>query len=167
MSKGGNVIRVSPIVTTAAYANGDVFFNATEIPNAVGTRGGVSRVVGLSAVCIDAETIDCELIFHQTGGQALGAGNTQPGITDQQTLDLNYLGSIQMQNSNWKSNDSSVESATSLYTLALTESDAYPIAFLVKADEGSRSVYVSALAQESTDFASTSDLQLIFHVQYL
>ena len=164
---GGNVIRVTPIVTIAAYTDGDVLFNATEIPNAVGTRGGVSRIIGLSAVCIDADFVDCELIFHQTGGIAFGLINSQPAISDEDTLNLNYLGSIQMQNSNWRSNDSSVNSATSLYTHAFSESDASPIAFLFKADEGSRSVYVSALAQESTDFASISDLQLIFHVQYL
>ena len=164
---GGNVIRVTPIVTIAAYTDGDVLFNATEIPNAVGTRGGVSRVIGLSAVCIDADFVDCELIFHQTGGIILGVPNSQPALTDAQTLSLNYLGSIQMQNANWISNDSSSDSASTLYTHALTESDATPIQFLLKADEGSRSVYVSALAQEATDFASTTDLQLIFHVQYL
>ena len=43
MTIGGNVIRVFPrLDTSGAYSNGDVLFNAVEIPNAVRERGGVS-----------------------------------------------------------------------------------------------------------------------------
>ena len=169
MTIGGNVIRVFPrLDTSGAYSNGDVLFNAVEIPNAVRERGGVSKVVGISATCADAVTIDCELIFHQTGGIDLVTFNAQPDITDSNFLKLNFLGIHKMINSDWLSNDSSADSATTMYNSALTQADQNPVSFLLKADEGSKSVYVSALSSEgSIDFAAATDLSLIIHVEYL
>ena len=40
------IIRVTPTLDTSAYADGDVLFTATEIPNAVVGLGGCSKLVG-------------------------------------------------------------------------------------------------------------------------
>lgn len=163
----GNVIRVTPTVDTNAYADGDVFFNATEIPNAVSYRGGISKLVGISAVSVDAESVDCELLFHEVGGVNLGTLNSAPDISDANFLNLKILGIHEMKNADWISNHSSSDSEASVYSNALTQADQSPIGMLLKANEGSTSVYVSAIAKESTNFAAATDLQLIFHIQYL
>jgi hypothetical protein len=167
MFPGGNVIRVTPTVDTSAYSANDTFFNATEIPNAVSSRGGVSKLVGISAVSVDAEIVVCELLFHQTGGINLGTLNTAPDISDANFLSLNILGVHSMQAADWISNHSSTDSEASIYSNALTQADQSPLGMLLKADEGSTSVYVSAIAGTTNNFAAATDLQLIFHLEYL
>ena len=171
MAIGGNVVRITPTLdTSGAYANGDVFFNYTEIPNVVHDRGGVSRIVGISAFNLDAQSIDCELIFHQEGGttkQNLGTLNSQPNISDLNFGNLGYLGTHQMQQADWISNDSSSDSAATMYTSAFSQADANPVGFLLKANEGSKSVYVSAVAKEAITIGAATNLTIIIHVEYL
>ena len=75
------VIRVSPTLDTSTYANGDVFFNATEIPNAVCEKGGCSKLIGITILNEDDVAQDHDLIFMQvstnlgTINDAVGSGS--------------------------------------------------------------------------------------------
>ena len=164
---GGNVVRVVPTLDTSTYDSNDVFFNATKIPNAVRDRGGISKLIGVAATCASAVSIDCELIFHQIGGINLGTLGAQPDITDANFSNLKYLGMHKMQNGDWVSNDSSADSATTMYSSAFLQADQNPLSFLLKANEGSTSVYVSALSSEGSITFAADSLELIFHIEYL
>ena len=59
------VIRVAPTLDTSAYADNDVFFNATAIPNAVIGNGGCSKLIGLSILNEDDVAHDFDIIFMQ------------------------------------------------------------------------------------------------------
>ena len=172
MSKGGNVIRVTPTVSTDAYANNDVLFNSTEVPNAVGNRGGVSKLIGLSIINYADNAgatgdHDFELIFHQKGGIDLGTINEQPDISDDNFRSLKFLAWRDINSGDWVTNNSSSDSAVSIYTGA-TKSNDPTGEILLKAEEGSRSVYISAInGNDAIDYGAATDLEIILHVQYL
>ena len=46
------IIRVTPTLSTSEYADGDVLFQMTEIPNAVKEDGGTSKMLGAYIICI-------------------------------------------------------------------------------------------------------------------
>ena len=171
MSKGGNVIRVYPTLSTDAYANNDVLFNSTEVPNAVGSRGGVSKLIGISIVDYSYNNgttgdHDFELIFHQ-GDIRLGSINAQPDITDANFKNFKFLGWRPIKGSDWITNGSSSDSAASIFTSATTTND--PTGeLLLKADEGSKSIYISALnGNDAINYGAATDLEIIIHVEYL
>ena len=56
-----SVIRVTPTLDTGAYADNDVFFNPTAIPNAVIGNGGCSKLLGISILNED----DADIILAQ------------------------------------------------------------------------------------------------------
>ena len=168
MSKG-NIIRVTPVIdgTSGGLTAGDVLFNYTEIPNAVAVRGGVSRLVNISAYNRDAESSEFELILHSTGGINLGTNlHAQPDISDDNFASLNFLGHHLLQDNDWENVHSSADSSLMYYTgAAKTNAPTRPI--LLQADAGSRSVYCSGVAGDASNFADAKDLVLIFHIEYL
>ena len=50
MYPGGNIITITPTISGTAYDAGDVLFLTTEIPNAVSSRGGVSKLLSVTMV---------------------------------------------------------------------------------------------------------------------
>ena len=65
MYPGGNVIRVTPTLSTDAYADNDILFLTTEIPNAVSNRGGVSNIVDISLHSKTIVELDMDIIFME------------------------------------------------------------------------------------------------------
>ena len=57
------VLRVTPTLDTSAYADNDVFFNATEIPNAVKGNGGCSKLIGVTILNEDDVAHDFDIIY--------------------------------------------------------------------------------------------------------
>jgi len=58
------IIRVTPTLDTNAYAQGDVLFTATEIPNAVIGLGGCSKLIG--AYMLDKADQQSDVLFTFT-----------------------------------------------------------------------------------------------------
>ena len=169
---GGNVIRVYPKLNLDAYANNDVLFNYIEVPNAVGSRGGVSKLISIAMVDYSNSAgatgfHDFELIFHQVGGINLGTINAQPDITDANFKLLKFLAWRDIVAADWITNNSSSDSALSMYTNAAKGND--PMGeILLKAEEGSRSIYMSAInGNDAIDYVLQNDLEIIIHVEYL
>ena len=76
------VVRVTPTLDTSAYAQGDVLFVATELPNAVNRKGGCSKLIGaycLSQVHGNADDFD---VYFHTGNTSLGTINATANIDD-------------------------------------------------------------------------------------
>ena len=160
----GKVIRVIPVIPVAEVEDEDIIFNSTEIPNAVSHPGGTSRLVSITINNIDGGHEDMELIFHQTA-KDLGTPVSAPDITDANFRAMNVLGHVKIVLADWINTHSSSDSTQSIYTNASSANDPMHF-FLLQADEGSTSVYFSAMATDTHDYASTSDLEFVFHIEY-
>ena len=164
MANGGNIIRISPAVSTSAYDAGDVLFQTVEVPNVVSERGGVSRLISVVANSYHDATDDIELLFMQNSKDlitSISPGSSGgPVMTDTAAREANFLGTILL--------DGSIFSADwgggRLYTNR-SSSNSYPI--LLKPAEGSKSVYVTGIANDAQTYSGVKDLDLIFHVEYL
>jgi hypothetical protein len=164
-------IRVTPTVVAGQTDDGDVMFNATEIPNAVLQKGGCSRLEGLTIIDKDGEQVDMEIIFMQVQTN-FGTVNSAPNITDSNLQAAKVLGSFSI---DWTdvhvtftqdANNASIWSAASFLGTANAASSPLPM-FLQAADD-STSVFFTALVADAAnaDYAAVDDLEFVFHVEY-
>ena len=160
------IIRVTPTLDTNAYAQGDVLFTATEIPQAVLGNGGCSKLVG--AYVFDKSNSDSDIFFVWTeGNTALGTINATADISDADLLANNICGLTKLDNDAGTSSghiDNSKIHQMAPASLGGENND--NLVFLQAADD-STSVYVQGILTSSTTptFAA-ADLQLILHIQY-
>ena len=166
---GGNIIRVTPTLSTDAYAEGDVLFAATEIPNAVSNRGGTSFLVGMTVVDYgDVADSDIFYTFAEKNTD-LGTVNATADISDADFKASKPIGFL-LQDADQGTSGAYIDNARmhSIFT-GKGASDGGPgTHFMLKADEGSTSVYVSGVLKSSTTPTYAADgMQLIFHIKYL
>ena len=168
MYPGGNVIRITPTISATAYSVGDVLFLTTEIPNAVSNRGGVSRLIGVTMVSQHDATDDVGLVFMENSKDLIGAlspgSSGGPAITDANVEAANILGYTLLDSS---TNEIDLGGSHVYTTNSKGNAAAYPHPFLLKAAEGSTSVYVAGIAVDAQDYGAVDDLDLIFHVEYI
>ena len=167
MYPGGNVIRVTPTMLLAAYADGDAGITA-EIPNAVSNRGGVSELVGVSMVCGDAGQNPLgEILFH-SNNQSLGdTGTDQATLTDAQALAMGFLGLVNVVTSDVHAITSTADSSSLFISVGSAADDPAYRHILLQAAAGSRSVYFTHQPNVAWDYESATEVQYIFHVKYL
>jgi hypothetical protein len=160
------IITINPAVEIAAYGQHDVMFNATEVPKAVNKRGGISKLMGMTGINFDAEGVDMRLIFHKVSGINLGTVNAQISITDANLKLMKPIGQALVIGNDWIDINSSADSSATILSWGSSHADAQR-PMLLQAEPSSTSIYVSAICNEATDYAATSDLQLSFHIEYL
>ena len=168
MYPAGNVIRVTPTVIAGTTENNDVAFNATEIPNAVSSRGGCSRLRSVTIIDKDNEAHNMDLIFMQVQTN-FGTAGSASSITDANLEAAKVLG---IQVVTWANEASSIaqDSGTaSIHTLSGGGggNQVHGMPILFQAEGGSTSVYFTALVREEAAWAATDDLEFVFHVEYL
>ena len=164
---GGNIIRVTPTLSTDAYANNDVFFNATEIPNAVSNRGGVSRLVSFSILNEDDVAHDIDIVFMQvqtnlgTINDAVGSGSLW---TNALAKSAKVIGIVKV---DWS--DATTDLVNNLvFTSTHSNAGVEPeLPMLWQAEGGSTSIYFSAVSRGGTPTCAADDYEFIFHVEYL
>ena len=160
------IIRVTPTVSTDAYAVNDVFFTATEIPNAVIGNGGCSRLLGMYAIDQSSQDFDATFVFSE-GNTALGTINATADISDSDIEGLNVTGLAKLdqdQSGTFSAIDNS--RIHQVMPSTVTDENSNPVQLLQAADD-STSVYVSGLIVNGTPtFAAADDLDLIFHIEY-
>jgi len=167
-----STVRVTPTISGTAYADGDVMFLTTEIPNAVRGEGGYSKLIGVTIIDqgdqigSDAD-FDLSLVFMGVQKNLIGA--LSPGssggvaITDDNLEAANILGGFRFDVS-----DNRVDLATStvIHMGAATGNAAgHGMPIILKAEEGSTSVYFAGIAHAAFDFGATDDLDFIFHIE--
>ena len=162
------VIRVSPTLDTSTYANGDVFFNATEIPNAVCEKGGCSKLIGITILNEDDVAQDHDLIFMQvstnlgTINDAVGSGSLW---TNALAKPAKALGVIQI---DWS--DNSVDMVSKLIWTGKSgvydANSGVPIPMLLQAEADSTSVYFAGVSRSGTPTTAADDYEYIFHIEY-
>ena len=107
MYPGGNIIRIEPTLSTDAYAANDVMWDATEIPNAVSSRGSVSKLLSVSVLIDNPNDTDIDLVFMlvQTN---LGTINDVAGSgslwTDALAKAAKVIGTVQLNMNNGDTN---------------------------------------------------------------
>ena len=160
------IIRVTPTVTASdAYADGDVLFTATEIPNAVLESGGCSKLVAAYLVDEDSQGTLVQLVFTEKN-TAIGTLNATADISDANMeaigvcgfcrfkSDVAFMGGIdQVRLIRWSE------------TVADSErTSAGPI--FLQADSDSTSVYVSGIISSGTPtFAAADDIDIVLHIE--
>jgi len=167
MYPGGNIIEVTPTLTIGsptAFAAGDVLFNSVEIPNAVASRGGVSRLVAVTCYDQADQGVDFDLIFSKNSA-TFGTINDVVDITDANAEAAKLTGSVKFDFSKGLIN----LVASKFITLGAYRGDVTDtgLPFLLNAAEGSTSVYFAAIIQGTATFAAADDLDFTFHVEYL
>ena len=159
------IIRVTPTLTEdAAYADGDVLFTATEIPKAVRTKGGISRIVGAYVIDQDVDTYGFDMILTEKS-TAIGTIHATANISDGDFEAIGFCGALAV-----KSNvavvadldNVNIMNATALGAVAQDHS------ILIQAESDSTSVYVSGILTSGTPtFAVVDDIDMVFHIEYL
>ena len=168
MYPGGNIVRVTPTLSTDAYAQNDVLFNPTEVKNAVSNRGGVSRLI--NAYILDqSDVADSDIyIILTTGSTVLGSLNATANISAANWKTNKPLGffKIDADQAGTEENIDNVRFFGPLPSSGINESAFAP--FLLKAAENSTSVYVHGVLYSNTTPTYDADsFELIFHVEYL
>jgi len=168
---GGNIIRVTPTLDTSAYANNDVFFNATEIPNAVSSRGGVSKLHAISILNEDDTAHDFDLVLMQvqtdlgTINEAIGSGSLW---TNALAKAAKVIGVIKI---DWT--DNNVDLVNNLvYTHsggvgAADSSAGISLPMILNSEGGSTSIYVAGVSRGGTPTTAADDYEIAFHIEYL
>ena len=158
------VIRVTPPLDTNAYAQGDVLFVATEIPNAVKEQGGCSKV--LSAFCLsqahgNADDFD---VYFTENTTALGTINDTANIADGDIEAIGLCGLMKV--------DADVGVTSLLDTSKVNQlinlNSGFPSQpILLQAASGSTSVYFQAvITSATTPTYAADDLDFIFHIEH-
>ena len=164
-ANGFNIIRVTPTISTDAYAVNDVFFTATEIPNAVLGDGGCSKLIGMYVLDQASQTFDATFVFSE-GSTALGTINATADISDGDMEGLNVTGLAKL-DQDQTGTFSAIDNSRLHQVLPSTavNENSNPVQ-LLQAAAGSTSVYVSGLIVSGTPtFAAADDIDLIFHIQ--
>ena len=160
------VIRVTPTLSTDAYADNDVFFNATAIPNAVIGNGGCSKLIGLSILNEDDVAHDFDIVFMQKSTD-LGTINDAVGSNSKWTNALakaaGVLGVIKI---DWS--DNVVDMINNLLFTAKAgdqtgNGEGFPM--LLQAEDDSSSVYMAAVSRGGTPTVAADDYEIILHIE--
>ena len=160
------VIRVTPTLDTSAYADNDVFFNATEIPSAVIGNGGASKLISITILNEDDVAHDIDLIFMQKSTD-LGTINEAVGSNSKWTNALakqaGVLGVIEV---DWSTSNSDF-----VNNLIYSSGNANPsgkaenLPMILQAEDDSNSVYVAAVSRGGTPTVAADDYEIILHIE--
>ena len=168
---GGNLVRVTPTVVAGETADNDVMFDATEIPNAVSSRGGVSLLQGVTIIDKDAESVDMDVIFMQVQTN-FGTADSPSTITDANLQAAKVIGVLPFDFSDASATFAQDSGNASIATFSsgnTGENVSTQLPLLVQAAGGSTSIYFTAIVQDgnNADYAATDDLEFVFHFKYI
>ena len=160
------VLRVTPTLDTSAYADNDVFFNATEIPNAVKGNGGCSKLIGVTILNEDDVAHDFDIIFMQKETD-LGTINDAVGSASKWTNVLaKAAGVLGVVSVDWSTGTSDFVNNL-IYTSSSAnisgKSSTLPI--LLQAESNSTSVYMAAVSRGGTPTVAADDYEIILHIE--
>jgi hypothetical protein len=157
-----SIVTVTPTLDTSQYAQGDVLFVATEIPNAVRGKGGCAELVAAFVLNQSANVDDFHVMFH-SGTTALGTINATANIADADIEALGLNGSLV--------HDADVGAISQLDNASFVQLRNMQMGkghdpILIQAEPDSTSVYFQAiLTSSTTPTYAADDLDFIFHIK--
>lgn len=159
------IIRVTPTLSTDAYAQGDVLFVATEIPDAVIGLGGCSKLVGGYVFDKSDGSDDITFVFTQ-GNTALGTINASANISDADLLANNICGITKVDNDQATSSAWIDNSKIHQMLPGSSVSENTQDLLLLQAADDSTSVFIQGiLVSSTTPTFADGDLQIILHLE--
>ena len=164
---GGNIIRVTPTLSTDTYADGDVLFVETEIPNVVSSRGGSSILIGMFLVDYkDVSDTDALFVFTEKNTTTIGAINETADIAVANLKTNNLIGMMKL-DQDQAGSGGDIDNARMHQVLSMSHAGE-DRQMMLSAAPGSTSCYVSGILGSATtpDYDADS-WELIFHVRYL
>ena len=172
MYPGGNIVRVTPTVVAGTTADNDVMFDATEIPNAVSNRGGVSKLIGITIIDKHNEQHDMDVILMQKQTN-FGTADSISSITRANLEASKIIGILGIDFTDGLSVFALSSGNAAIYTASSqlkgaqsTSTSILPL--LLQAEGGSTSVYFTAIANGADiDYNATDDLEFVFHIEYM
>ena len=163
------VIRGSPTLSTDAYADNDVFFDATEIPNAVRGNNGCSLLHAITIINEDDVAHDHNLVFMEVQ-KNLGTINSAVGSGSLWTNALaKAAGVCGITKIDWSTNSEDLI-ANLVYHLSYGNHGAAVttgLPMMLQATGGSTSVYFAGVSRGGTPTTAADDYEYAFHIQYL
>ena len=162
------VIRVSPTLDTGAYADDDVFFNSTAIPNAVFGNGGCSKLIGISILNEDDVAHDIDIVFMQKSTDLANALNVAVGTGSKWTNALakaaGVLGVVKI---DWSTNSVDMVANLIYHTSSGNHGAAVTsgLPMLLQAEDDSTSVFMAAVSRGGTPTTAADDYEIILHLE--
>ena len=95
------VIQVTPTLDTSAYADGDILFDTTEIPDAVIGLGGCSKLVSVAITNKQGDITPMTMYFQQAA-RGMGTANAAMDVVSANTVHAKQLGYIEAPTDSWK-----------------------------------------------------------------
>ncbi len=162
MYPGGNIIKVSPTISTDAYGSSDLIFDKQEIKNAVPSRGGCSLLRTISIYANVNTDVDIGLMFFDND-TSIGAGTNEAltNITDAEFQAAGFIGATAFDGNNASFGVGNQKVYTSRGSIDIG------IPMLLKAPEGETSIWFVAMTIAGTPTYAADGLDFTFGVQYL
>lgn len=154
-SLAAQLITVTPVLDTNAYASGDVFFQAVEIPKAGLANGRALELVSIAGHDKSAQGIAFDLIFFQNQLASLGTINDVCSATDAQLAAAKPLGFVSVVAGDF----------ISVVTGKILTNPAWMAAhgpLMLECAAGSQSLWVAGVARGTPTYGAASDLILEF-----
>jgi hypothetical protein len=167
-------VRVVPTINGTQYSNNDVLFNTTEIPNAVASPGGASKLLNVTINSKSASLFDILIWFFQVN-QSAGTINAAWNMSDADFFNAKNLGCLYMNGSGLQQNPGGGRVYTIMqgYAGFTGATKTYPqLPLILQAATGSTSVYVAAKITSENDPGNTTpsfsvgDIELVFGIDY-
>ena len=159
------IIRVTPTLSTDAYAVDDVLFTGVEIPNAVKGKGGCSKLTNMY-VLDQQDTSDVDIEFYFTEkNTAIGTQNATADITDANFQAIGFCCGSRL-DTDQASSGNNIDDLRVHEIVRLDGANVQNSSIgLLQAESGSKSVYVHAIETAGTPTFAADDLDLIFHIE--
>lgn len=172
-SKSGTkraIIRITPTLTAAQHADGDVLFTAVEIPNAVQGEGGVSVLKGAFVVDHGTEHSDVDYLFTFTeGNTVIGTPDATANISSADFTANKMTGFCKLDGAAANGVDFDNFRVHQLLPASGGNEQTSDLTYL-KAAEGSTSAYMHchlyAVNSETAPTYTANQLDIILHIEY-
>jgi|TARA_R110002073_G_scaffold60004_3_gene150830 hypothetical protein len=163
MYPGGNIIKVSPTISTDAYGTADLIFDKQEIKNVVPSRGGCSFLQNISLYVNPTGDIDIGILFFDNS-TSIGANANEAltNIADGEFQAAGCIGSL-----NLDAGAGSVHMGNGRVYNSSRSSGSSGLPILLKAAEGETSIWFIAVTTSGTPTYAANGLDFTFNVQYL
>ena len=162
------VIRVSPTLSTDQYSDNDVFFNSTEIPQAVIGNGGCSKLTAITILNENDVAHDFDIVFMQvssdlgTINEAVGSGSKWTNVLAKAAK---VLGVVKV---DWSTNSEDLIANLVYHTSSGNHGAAVTtgLPLMLQAEDDSNSVYMAAVSRGGTPTVAADDYEFVLHIEY-
>jgi len=157
--KLGDVIEVTPVIDTAAYATADHLGAVQVLTNALQDRGHTANLTSVSIVDNDSQNLEMDLLFFGGVVVPTSADNAAADVSDAQLTGQKYLGHVSVVAADYIAlANGSVASVRNLDLKleGLKNADATP---------NDKNITVFAIARGAATYLTTTSLKFLYGLE--